>query len=330
MPFWKTTWFRVTLGTLVSAVFLYLALRDVPLLEVAQALARANYGWVAIATVAMVLQSWLRTVRWIRLFYPLHKGLNLWRMFGIVLVAQMLNIVAPWRLGDLARVYLAGEMGQRSKAQTLATLGTEKIFDTLMMLVLLLGIPAFMTLPSNLEKPREGFIVLSAILFAAAAALIVLGDWLLGLLRRIPISAWRRFLDTHGALALGSLDVLKRWDMHLQLQALSVAIYSLGVIVNYLTLQALGLELPWIASFLLLAVLLVGGFVPSSPGKVGVFQYLCIATLALFGVDQSIGLAFGILLYLVAYGTPIVLGILVLWWGGVSLKSIRAAQAEPR
>ena len=328
-PFWKSTWFRVTLGTLISAFFLYLALKDVPLPEVAEALGRANYTWVALAMLMMVLQSWLRTIRWIQLFYPLHKGLNLWRMFGIVLVAQMLNIVAPWRLGDLARIYLAGEMGKRSKAQTLATLGTEKIFDTTMMLVLLLGIPLFITLPSNLEKPREGFIVLGIILCAAALALIFLGGRLLGLLRRIPIPALRRFLDTHGALALGSLDVLKRWDMHLELQALSVVIYFLGVVVNYLTLLSLNLELPLITSFLLLAVLLVGGFVPSSPGKVGVFQYLCIATLALFSVDASIGLAYGILLYIVAYGTPIVLGVLALWWGGVSLKSIRAAQVEP-
>ena len=330
MPFLKSPWFRVILGTLISAFFLYLALRDVPLLDVAQALGRANYTWVALAMLMMVLQSWLRTVRWIQLFYPLHKGLNLWQMFGIILVAQMLNIVAPWRLGDLARIYLAGEMGKRSKAQTLATLGTEKIFDTTMMLLLLLGIPWFITLPSNLEKPREGFIVLSVVLFVAAFALLFFGDRLLGVLRQIPIPALRRFLDTHGALALGSLDVLKRWDLHLELQALSAVIYFLGVVVNYLTLLALDLQLPPIASFLLLAVLLVGGFVPSSPGKLGVFQYLCIATLALFSVDASIGLAYGILLYVVAYGTPIVLGVLVVWWGGVSLKSIRAAQVEPQ
>ena len=327
--FWNTTWFRVTVGTAVSLFFLYLALKDVPLYDVVQALASANYGWVVFAMAMMVMQSWLRTIRWIQLFYPTHAGLGLWRMFGIILVAQMLNIIAPWRLGDLARIYLAGELGHRSKAQTLATLGTEKIFDTTMMLALLFGIPLFVTLPAFLEKTREGFVLLSALLFGAALALILLGDRVLRILHLIPIPAWRSFLDTHGALALGSLDVLKRWDLHLGLQALSFAIYVLGVAVNYLTLLALGIDVPWITSFLMLAVLLVGGFVPSSPGKVGMFQYLCITTLALFGIDRSIGLAYGIMLYVVAYGTPIVLGILVMWWGGVSLTSIRAAQADP-
>ncbi len=326
---WKSTWVRLSLGTAVSLFFLYLALKDVPLLDVAHALARADYGWVLLAAALMVLQSWLRTVRWVQLFYPMQKGLSLLRMFGIILVAQMLNIVAPWRLGDLVRIYFAGEMEHRSKAQTLATLGTEKIFDTTMMLALLFGIPLFVTLPAELERTRQWFVLASAVLFGVALALVLFGDRLLRLVRRVPIPAWQRFLDANGALALGSLEVLKRWDLHLGLQALSVVIYFLGVAVNYFTLVALRLDLPFITSFLLLAVLLVGGFVPSSPGKVGVFQYLCVATLALFAVDPTVGLAYGILLYVVAYGTPIVLGILVMWWGGVSLNSIRAAQTDP-
>jgi hypothetical protein len=41
-PYWKSNWFRLTLGTAISALFLYLAARDVPLSDVTQSLARAN------------------------------------------------------------------------------------------------------------------------------------------------------------------------------------------------------------------------------------------------------------------------------------------------
>ncbi|MEW5717624.1 MAG: hypothetical protein AB1817_03260, partial [Chloroflexota bacterium] len=61
-PFWKSNWFRVTIGTLISIVFLLLALKDVPLDEVAQSLARANYFWIALAVVTMLAQSWLRAL----------------------------------------------------------------------------------------------------------------------------------------------------------------------------------------------------------------------------------------------------------------------------
>lgn len=329
-PLWKTNWFRVALGTLVSAFFLYLALLDVPLGGVAEALARANYVWVVIAMGLIVLQTWLRALRWTLLFYPLNQGLRVRRMWGISLISQMLNIVSPWRIGELARIYLAGEIEKRSKAQVLATLGTEKLFDTLMLLVTLLGIPLFMTLPSGLEKSRDGVVVVSVGLVAAAVVLTFSRGWLISLLRRLRIS-WRgQTLDAHAEAALSSLDVFRRWDIHIELQALSLVIWSLGVLTNYLILLALGLQLAPIAPFVLLAFLQVGGLVPSSPGKMGVFQYLCILALSLFAVDKSVGLTYGILLYLVAYGIPMVLGLASLWWQGIHLQALmsRSTRAE--
>ena len=326
IPFWKSLWFRVVVGTIVSVIFLLLALKDVPLDVVTQALARANYVWVLLAVVAAVAQSWLRAARWILLYYPLQKGLRQTQMFGITLISQMLNIVVPWRVGELARIYLADEIEKRSKTQTLATLGVEKIFDTEMLVLILVTMPFFMTLPNWLEQPREGLIVLMLALFGAAFALLVFRAPLLRLLSRIRLPRGRS-LDSYAQIALLSLDLFKRWDVHLLLQVESVVIWSIGALINYFILLALNLSLPPVSAFLLLAVLQVGGLVPSSPGKVGVFQLLCILTLALFSVDKSIGLTYGILLYLVAYGPPVILGVLSLWWGGVNVRRVTASGA---
>jgi uncharacterized protein (TIRG00374 family) len=324
-PIWKTNSFRVALGTLISVAFIILAVKDVPLNDVMQVLARANYAWLLLAVIAAVAQSWLRGARWILLYYPLQKGLRYWQMFGITLIGQMLNIVVPWRVGELARIYLAGEIEKRSKVQTLATLGVEKIFDTLMQVLILLGIPLFITLPDWLEQPREGFVVLAIGMFVTALVLLLLRGPLLRLLARIPLPGRGKSLDAHAQMALLSLDVFKRWDVHLELQALSVVIWSLGAAINYFALLALNLQLPVISAFLLLAVLQFGNIVPSSPGKVGVFQYLCILTLSLFGIDKSTGLTYGILLYLAAFGPPLVLGFLFSWRDGVSLRRVAAS-----
>jgi uncharacterized protein (TIRG00374 family) len=326
--FWRTNWFRIAIGTLISAFCLLLALKDVPLGDVAQALAHANYGWVVLALLAMVLQTWLRAVRWILLYYPHHHGLRVRAMWGISVIGQMLNIVAPWRIGELARIYLAGEIEKRSKVQTIATLGVEKIFDTLMLLAILLTLPLFMTLPTWLEQPREGLVIVSVAMFAVAIALIFSRDWLIRLVEKIPI-LWRGLsLSTHAQRALSGLDVFKRWDVHLELQALSLVGWSLGVFCNYLTLLALNLQLPFVSALLLMAVLQVGVFVPSSPGKVGVFQYLCILALSLFAVDKSMGFTYGILLYFVAFGPPVALGVFFLWWNGVNLRRVAASETE--
>ncbi|MBI5035628.1 MAG: flippase-like domain-containing protein [Chloroflexi bacterium] len=328
IPFWKTHWFRVTIGTLISLVFLILAIQGVPLDQVFEALTRVNYFWILLAVGGMVMQSWLRTVRWVELYYPEQKGLRAQRMLGIVFISQMLNVIVPWRMGEVARIYLMGEVEKKSRTQTLATLGVEKLFDTLMMFLILLLIPPFMTLPDWLERPREGFILLTLAFCAAAVVLLIFQDRFIKLLSRFHLPWSKKSIGEITSLAFNSLDVLKRWDLHLWLQILSITISLLGVTVNFFVFWALGLNLPPISGFLLFAVLQVGGIVPSSPGKVGVFQALCILTLALFGVDKSIGLTYGILLYLVALGTPVVLGVLSLWWGGVNLQRITTAQSE--
>ncbi len=323
--FWQTNWFRIAIGTLISIVFLFLALKDVPLGDVAQALAHASYAWVLVGMIAAVVQSWVRAARWIELYYPLEKGLRQRQMFGITLIGQMLNIIIPWRAGDLARLYLASEIEKRSKTQTLATLGVEKIFDTLMQLLIVLSIPLFMVIPTGLEAARSGFVVSALALFVAAFILVLFRDRLVELLERAPFS-WRgKTLGAHMRLALVSLDVFKHWDVHLRLQVLSVAIWLLGALINYSALLALNLQLPIVSAFLLLAVLQFGNLVPSSPGRVGVFQYLCILTLSVFGIDKSIGLTYGILLYLVAFGPPLILGILFLWRYGVNLRRVAAS-----
>lgn len=324
--FWNKNWFRLVIGTAISLVFLFLALKDVPLGDVAQSLARANYAWVALAVVVVVLGSYLRALRWMRLYYPIDKGLRAWQMWGISLIGQMLNIVFPWRVGELARIALAGEIEKRSKTQTLATLGIEKIFDTLMLLAILLAIPFFMALPDWLEESRAGLVITSMILLMIALALLVSRNWLLVILAKIPFL--REPLLDRAQLALKSLDVVKRWDLHVELQTLSISVWFLGGLTNYLVLLALNLPIPFISAFVLLAVLQVGGFVPSSPGRIGVFQYLCIVTLALFGIDKGVGLTYGILLYLVAYGPPMILGVLFLWWDGINLRRISTETAQ--
>ena len=86
--------------------------------------------------------------------------------------------------------------------------------------------------------------------------------------------------------------------------------------------RALGLDLPVVAALLVLAVVQLGTAVPSTPGKVGVFQYLSVLALGPFGVGQGVALSYGILLHLVSYAPPIVLGGAGLW---VELPGLRRA-----
>jgi nicotinamide riboside transporter PnuC len=66
-------------------------------------------------------------------------------------------------------------------------------------------------------------------------------------------------------------------------------------------------------AIVLFLVLQVGVAVPSSPGRVGVFQYLTILALGLFGLSKEIGLLAGVLLHLVVFLPIVSLGSWFLW-----------------
>ena len=89
-----------------------------------------------------------------------------------------------------------------------------------------------------------------------------------------------------------------------------------GAATNYCVLQAFGLPSGITPVLLLLAASQAGVAVPSLPGSVGVFEGICIAVLALFGVGQEGALAAGLALHAVTFVPPLALGGALMWRAG--------------
>jgi uncharacterized protein (TIRG00374 family) len=148
---------------------------------------------------------------------------------------------------------------------------------------------------------------------AAAFVIAIASDRVLAAVDRLPLprglsATWLR----PAAEALQQLRSLRAIGT-LSLQ--SVAIWAAALTPPLLLLRALHVDVPWTAAVVLLLVLQLGTAPPSTPGKVGVFEYLCILGLAPFGVERDEAVAFGLLLHAVAYVPPLVLGsaLIVAW-----------------
>ena len=96
----------------------------------------------------------------------------------------------------------------------------------------------------------------------------------------------------------------------------SLAVWGLGAATNYCVLRAFELTSSTVPVLLLLAALQAGVAVPSLPGSVGVFEGICIAVLALFGIGQEEALAAGLALHVVVFAPPILLGGVLMWRAG--------------
>jgi uncharacterized protein (TIRG00374 family) len=307
---------RLILGTAVGFLLLILALRGVSWPQVGSALGSANCLLLAVAVGTVLLTTLAKAIRWRLLFPQEYSRLRLSTLFSVLLIGQMVNALLPARLGEIGRAYLIGEIEGVDKALALSTVIVEKVLDALMLLLLVALIFAFMPLPAWLG--RSGIVVSG--LLVALLLLVILGAYRSKgtppVLHRFPnwIPGIGRFdLERRLGSITAGLTALYRRDVAVPLVSWSVLVWALAALTNHVTFLALGIEAPLLAALFLLAALHLGVAVPSSPGRVGVFHYICVLSLSLFSVDRSLAMSYGLVLHLIVFAPMMSLGAWFLW-----------------
>jgi glycosyltransferase 2 family protein len=326
---WGMGNWQLLIGIIFSAAFLLMALRNIDLRETANALRRVNVLILCAAIASYVFSIAAKAARW-RLLLTVHKAPSFGRAFSILSVGQMMNAFLPAHLGEFARAYLMGEAEADSKVYVLGTVAVERMADLLLLLASLTILLSQMALPDWLASPARGTSLVMAFLIPFFVFLAWQRNFILRMTERashlVPLP-WRDWLVRQVHSGLASLDAVRRPRLLAGLIIWSVIICLVSALTNYLVFQALGLSLPFWASLLLLVVLQVGTEVPSSPGGIGVFQYLVILTLAFYAVDKNVALAYSVLLYLVIYVPIALIGVYCLWREKITWKKLDEAAA---
>ena len=99
---------------------------------------------------------------------------------------------------------------------------------------------------------------------------------------------------------------------------LTAAIWWLDAVGAVIGASALGLRLPLASAFLLIAGLSLGSALPSTPGYIGIYQFVAVTVLTPFGFSRSDAIAFILVAQALMY---VVVGV----WGGMALLTMRAA-----
>ncbi len=305
-------------GVLLGAGLLWIAARGVSWATVGRALASANYGLVTLGVVCVVAATALRARCWMHLLGRDGLTVGFVRTWGILLISQAVNIGIPARVGDVTRVVLIGRAGRLSAAGAAATIVVEKFFDLMTLLLILIPIVVLIDMPVTLTSVRRGFVVVAIALPAVVLAAAWRGETVLRFLNRRALPIPKHWIDSvvvHGEAVLARLAVVRRWRDLALLQVGYLGVWLGLAASNYVVLRSVGVDAPPVAALVVLVVLQVGTSVPSTPGKVGVFQYLAVLALAPFGVAADLALTYGVLLHVVGFGPIIVLGGLSSWAG---------------
>nr|MBC7244907.1 flippase-like domain-containing protein [Chloroflexota bacterium] len=316
---------RLWIGILVSVVCLYLIARDMDFRSLLAALSQVHYAFLLPTLGILVFTFLARALRWRLLLSP-RSGFRLCRMFNLVNIGYLVNHISPLRLGDVLRACLCAQLESLGMVHALATVAVERVADTLVILLLLLCLIPFLSLPVAFLRPAfgVGLVAMGAVVCLVFLAMqrkrgLELFERLLtrfGFLNRVWIR--RGFTSAmDGLAALGSLRSAARVLLW------SLAIWISTAIEFYVVMWAVGLQLPFTAALAVVCFTSLGMVVPSSPGYIGVFEYTTVLSLSLFGVSKEMALGYALVLHALSYLVVAVLGLVAIWIEGYSYTSLR-------
>jgi hypothetical protein len=122
---------------------------------------------------------------------------------------------------------------------------------------------------------------------------------------------------------LSGVVPLRRWHDYVTVTILSAAIWACYGLGFYIGLEAFDFiktyHLAWYTSLVLLVIATISVAVPSSPGYVGTFHFLCQISLAMFGVPASPALSFAVAIHAVNLVPVLVLAILLASYEGIRI-----------
>jgi glycosyltransferase 2 family protein len=291
---------RVLLATLYwlaliafTAGLLYYSLRGIDWPQVGHILLTAKpLGVAALFGIGSVSLG-LRAIRW-RVLLLSEGDVSVSTAFWATATGYFGNSFLPARAGEVIRTFMISAGSSLSKSFVLATALSERVSDA----VALIGISAtiLLSMPS-----RPGWLADTARPFAILGFCGVLGIALLPrleglgqrLLVRIPLpEALRNRLQ--GILQQAALGIRSFHDRGrlARFAGLTAVIWLNDAFATIVGARALGLTISLPVAFLLIAGLGLGSALPSTPGYVGIYQFVAVSVLVPFGFSRTDAIAY--------------------------------------
>ncbi len=329
---------RFWVGILSSLVCVGLILWLVDIDLVVQALRGADWRVVLVVAAGQVGFLVLRALRWRVMLTGSDASAGFWPLFHAQNAGYMISSLFPFRLGDLARSYLASvNLGSSGidMVKALSSVVLERVLDMLIIVVFFgISAPLAPSMPQELSTAALVVSVVTVVGFGLLLAAAVnrvraleLSGWALGKVShpRLDPEAWLRRIDSF----LGGLSSLTRWRSALPVVILSLLLWICIVAGYYWGLKGFWSEVTLPAALVALAATAFGVSVPSSPGFVGVFHGAVILGLSVFSVSREQALGFAFVYHAVStYIVNVGLGAIGLWRSGQTLGAVVVASRE--
>jgi glycosyltransferase 2 family protein len=306
----------------LAAVLLYYSLRGIQWSEVWRVLLRANLLYVGMAAALLTIALFLRAVRW-RVLLRAAAPVDIPSAFWATSAGYFGNNFLPARAGELVRTMMISTRWGISKTFVLTTALSERMCDAIVLIVItsvvLLILPAT---PGWIEHAKIPFAIAGFGGVLCIALLPPLEKLWHSILKILPLpDAFRdkvRSVLEHILLGIRTFHDAKRLAAFV---AFTAVIWCCDATGTVLGMRSLGLTISFPVAFLLITGLGLGSALPSTPGYVGMYQFVAVSVLTPFGFSKVEAIAYILLAQAVQY-------VILTFWGLLALARQRGSGSK--
>lgn len=302
----------IVISTALAIFLLYLTLRDLDWRAFFVTLGNAQFIYIPLLMVWGSVSFLIRALR-LRVLLTNNQSFSLPMIFWANMAGYLGNNVLPARAGEFIRAAYLARKNNVSASYVLAAGIVERFMDLIALVMLgALSLSSMEMLSPSLSRALS---LLSVFGLMGVAAMILIpyfqesiGSWL-QTLSVLPQPYRIKLLEFFNQFSegLNSLNGLKRI---MQFAGLTCCIWLMDATGAIFLAYILKIDLLLSQAFVLLAALGLSSAIPSTPGSLGVYQYVAVTTLAPFGIPKADALAYILVSQILGYVIIVFLGIL--------------------
>lgn len=304
----------------LGVFFAWLSLKNLNSEKLAQikiAIRNAKHWLIIPVAFILIFSHFIRALRWRLLMEPLGYKPSKINTFFAVMIGYLTNQAVP-RLGEVLKCTILARYEKIPADKLIGTIILERLIDAITLLIIF-GITlaiqpdlyvqlldTFFSSPKTQEENKIASWVI--VLFIFAIIIVAIGMWMY--IKKKTINDFVLLIKKTGQRIVLGITAVRNLKKRKQFLFLTLSLWTLYLSGGYLGFMALretevyGIK----EAFTVLSAGSIGMI--ASPGGIGAYAYLLQQTMQLYGLNETIALAFGWILWMAQTAVILVGGLL--------------------
>jgi glycosyltransferase 2 family protein len=289
-----------------------------------------EWRWVLVAICFDTLSYLLQGLRWRFLLLPITRIPYL-KVLQAIYIGLFINGVLPLRSGKWLRAYLVSRWGNTTVSQVLSTIFFEWYFEWTVLVTTVVISSIYFPFPPRLQETGKylSIAMISMLTIAIISGYLGKDWWKERLNREFPLERRRGRVQDFMSTFIKGLAVIGR--SHYAIFSLLVATLMpfTHTAALWSLLNAYNLDQPYMVALVLYFIINLGTAIPNAPANVGSFQLAVVVGLTtIFGIDKNKAAEFSVVAFIILSLPYLLIGFISLMMTGISLKDLKARQAQ--